>query len=340
MVRTRLEIGGTDYAIVTDIPVSTNFVQADVREPEKRNASFSKTVQLYGTNSINLLFENIFEVNTVTGYFNVNTKTPAKYFVDDVLNFKGDLQLLKITTKPDNNIVYDVIIIGQEGSLFVDIGDAELETLDFSAYDHTYNRANQIASWANAGTGSGYYYGFIHRGSNGGSDTSFGVRDFIPQFFVREYLEKIFTLHGYTWTSSILDSTEFKSLVVEPNMSTVLISQAALENRQFYVGLTTDVNMTINAPATNVNYNNESGSFFDVGTQSAGTYAILNDSGYYNLASLDYYKVSFTHSDPSVVKCKVGFQTTKIIEKSGNGGANYFSLTNNVIDFKTTNTVH
>lgn len=337
MVRTRLEIGGTDYAIVTDIPVSTNFVQADVREPEKRNASFSKTVQLYGTNAINLLFENIFEVNTVTGYFNVNTKTPAKYFIDDVLNFKGDLQLLKITTKPDNNIVYDIIIIGQEGSLFVDIGDAELDALDFSAYNHAYTRANQRASWSNAGTGSGYYYGFIHRGLNGGSDTSFGVRDFIPQFFVREYLEKIFTLHGYTWTSSTLDSTEFKSLVVEPNMSTVLISQSQLNNRQFYVGLTTDVNMTINAPFVNVNFNNETGSFFDVGTQVNGTYAELNDSGYYNLAALNYYKVSFTHSDPSVVKCTVGFQTMHSIEKSGNGGANYFSLTNNVIDFKTTN---
>lgn len=299
MVNTRLEINGTDYAIVTDIPVSVNFVQADIREPDKRNASFTKTIQLYGTNEINLLFENIFEVNTVTGYFNVNIKTPSSYYVNDILNFKGDLQLLKVTTKPDNNIVYDCTIIGQEGSLFVDIGDAELDTLDFSAYDHVYNRANQIASWSN--NGSGYYYGFIHRGLNGGSDTSFGVRDFIPQFFVREYLEKIFTLHGYTWTSSILDSNEFKSLVVEPNMSTVLISQTALENRQFYVGLNTDYTLTNNVTYVAA-YPNESAPFFDAGSQlyTGNTYAILNDSGYYNVAAVNKIKINITHTDPSV----------------------------------------
>ena len=328
MVTTRLEIDGTNYPIVTDIPVSVNFVQADIREPDKRNASFTKTIQLYGTNEINKLFENIFEVNTVTGYFNVNIKTPAKYYVNDILNFKGDLQLLKITNKPDNNLVYDCTIIGQEGSLFVDIGDAYLEDLDFSAYNHTYNRTNQIASWSNAGTGSGYYYGFIHRGLNGGSDTTFSVRDFIPQFFVREYLEKIFTLHGYTWTSSILDSTEFKSLVVEPNMSTVLISQTALENRQFYVGLNSNSTRTANSTWTAVNYPNESGAngFFDVGGQVSGVNAVLNDSGYYNVAAADYYKISFTHTDPSVVKANFLFQSGKRIEKSGNGGVTWFPL--------------
>lgn len=328
MVQTRLEIDGTDYAIVNDIPISVNFVQADIREPDKRNASFTKTIQLYGTNAINLLFENIFEVNTVTGYFNVNTKTPASYYVNDILNFKGDLQLLKVTTKPDNNIVYDCTIIGQEGSLFVDIGDAELDTLDFSAYDHVYNRANQIASWSNAGTGSGYYYGFIHRGLNGGSDTIFRVRDFIPQFFVREYLEKIFTLHGYTWDSSILDSTEVKSLVVEPNMSTVLISQAALENRQFYVGMNSDYTLTNNVVYV-VPFPNESAPFFDLGSQLYGgnTYAILNDSGYYNVAAIDKMKVSFTHTDPSVTYAiVVNSQIYSVIRKSGDGGTSWFTL--------------
>lgn len=334
MVNTRLEIGGTDYAIVTDIPVSTNFVQADIREPDKRNASFTKTIQLYGTNDINLLFENIFEVNTVTGYFNVNTKTPAKYYVNDILNFKGDLQLLKVTTKPDNNIVYDCTIIGQEGSLFVDIGDAELSELDFSAYNHTYTRANQISSWSNAGTGSGYYYGFIHRGLNGGSDTTFSVRDFIPQFFVREYLQKIFALHGYTWTSSLLDSTEFKSLVVEPNMSTVLISQSALENRQFYVGLSANSTRTINATWTTVSYPNESGSFFDVGGQVSGSIATMNDTGYYNFAGADYYKISFTHTNPSVVKAQFLVQSGKRIQNSY--GSGYWNLSQeNYVSFDT-----
>ena len=75
MVSTRLEILNTSQAIAKDIPISINFVLADVREPDKRNASFSKTISLYATNEINKLFENIFEVNISTQYFNKNLKT-------------------------------------------------------------------------------------------------------------------------------------------------------------------------------------------------------------------------------------------------------------------------
>ena len=68
MIETRLEILGKNYPMVTDIPISINYVQSDVREPDKRNASYTKTVQLYGTNDTNILFENIFEANVQTGY--------------------------------------------------------------------------------------------------------------------------------------------------------------------------------------------------------------------------------------------------------------------------------
>ena len=46
-----------DIPLVSDIPISINYVQADVREPDKRNSSFSKSVEIYGSNEINLLFE-------------------------------------------------------------------------------------------------------------------------------------------------------------------------------------------------------------------------------------------------------------------------------------------
>ena len=340
MITTRLEIGGENYAIVNNIPISTNFVQADLREPDKRNASFTKTITLYGNNKLNKLFENIFEANIDLQSFNPNLKETAKYFVDETQVLTGALQLLKITKTPDNNIVYECSIIGNEGNLFVDIGDKYLEELDFSEYDHDYTRANQISSWTNnckvngvstnVGMGKGYYYGFVQRGLGTNSDSVFSVKEFFPQLFVREYLEKIFAQGGYTWDSYFLDSTEFKSILVEPNINVLEISQSQLDASQWYGGLLSDVVVTPNN-VTVVNFNDEvNAPFFDDGNQINGSYVTLANSGYYNIASSLKFKVRVTHTDVLVTYAKIyGFSLKNFIEKSSDNGATWFTLTNN-----------
>ena len=75
MVSTKLIIQGVDIALAENIPVSIDFVLSDVRVPDKHNASFSKTINIYATNEINKIFENIFEVNIKTQYFNKNKNT-------------------------------------------------------------------------------------------------------------------------------------------------------------------------------------------------------------------------------------------------------------------------
>ena len=336
-VTTRLEIFNADGSGLqtqpfdNNIPVNLTFNLADVREPDKRKASRSLTINIEASNEVNKCFENIFEVNIATQYFNKNKKTPVKYFVNEILNFEGSLQLIKIVIRPDKSINYECSIIGEGGSLFVEIGEklikgntTSTEDLDFSAYNHTYDRTTQIASRTNAGTGLSYVYPFIDRGTNGGSDTVWNVRDFLPCFHVYEYVKKIIEKAGYTFTSTILNSAEFKKYIVYPNIDKIELSQSQLDNRQFYVGLSTDRNVTINGATFNPAYTDESSGngFFDLGNQnhSSGTYAILNDNGYYNLASVDYYKIKFTHSDPNVVKCIMGISAYKRIRKNGLGG--------------------
>ena len=349
-VRTRLEIFNNDGSGLQsqpfndNIPVALNFSIADIREPDKRKASRSITISIDATNEINKCFENIFEVNIATQYFNKNLKTPCKYFVDEILNFEGNLQLIKINIKPDGRIEYECSIVGEGGTLFLEIGDKLItgntdsaDDLDFSAYDHTYNRATQISTRSNYGTGLDVVYPFIDKGSNGGSDTVWNTNDFLPCFHLREYIEKIITKAGYTFTSTILDSAEYKKLIVYPNIISIQLSQSQLNDRQFYVGLNSNSARTANSTWSTINYPNETGGdgFFDVGSQVSGTYAVLNDSGYYNLAAADYYKISFTHTDPTVTKASMGYQHGKRIRKSGNGGVGWFNIslenTNNFI---------
>jgi len=249
------------------------------------------------------------------------------------------LQLLKVSKSTDNNIVYECSIIGNEGNLFVDIGDKYLEELDFSEYDHTYSRANQIDSWSNlckvsgvttnVGMGKGYYYGFVQRGLGTNSDTVFSVKEFFPQLFVREYLEKIFSEYGYTWTSEFLNSDEFKKLIVEPNINKLELTQAQLDLLNWYGGLLADSTINVNV-SQNVNWTDETSPFFDNGSQINGTSVTLSSSGYYNLVSRLKYKIRITHTNPAVTYATIPFlNTINRLQKSDTNGADWFGLTGN-----------
>jgi hypothetical protein len=318
MVRTELYINGANgtdgflsFPFGVNIPVSLNFNLADVRNPEQRKASFSKTINLLGTNEVNKLFENLFEVNVVTQYFNKNLKTPVKYIVDGLENFAGDLQLIKVNIKPDNSIVYECSIIGAGGSLFVDIGEKYItgntnsaDDLDFSAYDHDYTRANQIASRTNVGTGEGYVYPFIDRGTNGGSDTVWNVKDFLPCFSIYEYVKKIIEGTGRTFTSTFFESSFFKHLYCYSNITKLELSQEQLALQQFYVGLTSNITQIgIGGAVTTLVHDNETAPFFDGGSQNNTTTGLvtISESGYYNIVSKVVYRIKFTHPDTNVV---------------------------------------
>lgn len=336
MVRTRLEITDLSVPFAEQIPVSINYNIADIREPDKFKSSFSKTINLIGTNEINLIFENIFEVNVATQYFNKNLKTKVKYFVDDIKNFEGDLQLMQIKINPDNSILYECSIKGEGGSLFTDIGDYYItgnadssKDLDFSAYDHTYNRPSQIDRRVNYGLGYDCIYGHIENGSNGGSETVFSVADFIPMFHVREYVKKIIEKTGRTFTSTFLNSAQFKKHVIYPNVSGLALTQAQLDQKQFYCGLNVDHPIPF-ATEYVVEHPNSSAPFFDVGSQSyaSGSYFILNSSGNYNVVASNIIDTYITHTDPDVAYAKFNGIVDGIkIRKSGDGGINWFNLT-------------
>jgi hypothetical protein len=300
--------GFVSYPIAKESPINITYQLADVREPDKRKGSRSLTIKILGTNEINKLFENSFSFNVTTQNFNKNLKTPVKYIVNGIENFKGDLQLLKVNINADKSIEYECSILGEGGSLFIDIGDKYVagnpdsaDDLDFSSYNHNYDRDTQRSTRSNLGTGLGVLYPFIDNASNGGSDTVWNVSNFIPCFSMYEYIKKIIEKTGRTFTSSILSATDFKNQILYPNINTVTLSISQLADRQFYVGMNTDFTQVSALPYT-VIHNNETAPFFDVGAQNNTTTGIvtLNTTGYYNLASKVVFRIKFTHSNATV----------------------------------------
>lgn len=140
-----------EIEITDDIDVPLNLSIANVNDPEKRDASYSRTVQLPGTKENNQYFGHIFEISA-EGTFNANKKVRALIVNGGVQQFFGNCRLDNINRLVNgiNNysvVSYDITLFGDLGDLFLELGDTQLNELDFSEYDHTYTKANQKSSW-------------------------------------------------------------------------------------------------------------------------------------------------------------------------------------------------
>lgn len=149
---------GFGIDLYEDVSIPITFSILDIREPEKRKTSWSKTITIPGTKNNNRVFTHIYEIGQ-DGWFTINGKSYYEAFnpnlrlevillQDGIQVMKGNLQMKKIRRDKDGNIEYDIALNGDLTSLFYDVGDAKLADLDFSEYDHAWTKTNIENSWA------------------------------------------------------------------------------------------------------------------------------------------------------------------------------------------------
>lgn len=255
-MKSRLNIDGTDVAFVSELPISTNRSVKDIREPDKTQSSFSKTISIPGTKEVIKIFENCFELNISTQNFNANLKTPAEYFVNEVRVFNGSLQLLKIRNTfsdtagnylPD---VFECAIFGETGNLFLALAGLYLTDLDLSDLDHTFDVTFPLSSdpkFDASNLGEGYKYPFIDYGLSGSPViNTFNFAHLKPAVFEVEYVRRIFEDAGYTWAAgSYFDSAYAK------NILTPCVNEGPLRKGPVTIAL----NSFRAAPSSDDNYN-------------------------------------------------------------------------------------
>ena len=122
------------------------FSIADIRNPDKRNSTFSKTITLPGTKKNNIFFGGIFEVG-IDDTFDVTKKVQAVVYQQGLEQLNGILQLKKIIRDDFNNISYEINLFGQLANIFYNLGDLKLCDLDFSEYNHIYTYSSITESW-------------------------------------------------------------------------------------------------------------------------------------------------------------------------------------------------
>lgn len=270
-MRTELYVNGTRLDLQTEVSTAITYAIADIKNPDKRVGSYSKTVVLPGTKVVNDLFGHIFEVNleiqnsSTTNFnpdFNPNLKADFVVYCDTIEQFRGYMRLRKVTRERVNldKITYEVELYGELANIIQALGDAKMEDLDISEYNHTYDRATQLATWSTVNASGGYVYPMIQYGLNNG--ITWDVEHFYPAVFAKVLFDKVMNYAGYVYDSSFLTSAPFNKLIVPYTGDRFKLTQADVNNRLFEANKNTSYTSgTITAPASDtinpVIFNNE-----------------------------------------------------------------------------------
>lgn len=258
---TQIFVEGFELDLTSDIACELNYVIDDVKDFGSKNTSYSKTIVLQGTQRNNKIFNHISELGRFIAIENINPSganvnenytaasgSQCSIFVNNIQIFKGKIRVLEIK-KYAHHVEYECAVFGELGGFYFELNKGgngalkrRLQDLPLEDLNHQFNLTNIQNSWTNRDTnpGVGYYYPLIDYGLAGSSNKiDFDVHTFRPALYVKEYVDKMFAVTGYTFDSSFFDTDLFKRLIVPNNADK----------------LYTNTKMYINRSAINV-YNN------------------------------------------------------------------------------------
>jgi len=264
-------IEGRRLDVNEGLDFSFNYSISDIRDPNKRSTSFSKTIKCPSTKRNDILFGQIYDVNISNDYnpsntnievnFNPNKKAQATVLHDGVAVMEGVVQLRAITVN-NGRYDYEVVFIGKLKNVFSEIGDKKLNDvdtdgnplIDFSDLDHGYNSINIANSWTNT---TGYVYPMIDYGIRFEYETNgnriYDIECWRPSVFLKDIFDRIFDYAGFTYTSNFLSSSPFTNLIVPFHAEEYTLTDTQIEARQFIAESTADQDiMTVSPTVINV----------------------------------------------------------------------------------------
>jgi hypothetical protein len=234
MIGSEVIIEGLRLDVMEGMDFSFNYSVADIRQPDKRQTEFSKTVKCPATANNNRLFGHVFSVTIANPFdpsqpnvgvnFNPNKKADAQVLHNSIPVMSGSVQLRKVTVT-DGLMSYEVVFIGKLLEIFGAWGDRKMNevtdggarVIDLSDLDHALTDVVQAASWT-APVGQGYVYPLIDYGRNFIVDSqgrrTYKIIDLRPAIYVRELWDRCFAFAGATYEGTFFDGTLFDRLIM------------------------------------------------------------------------------------------------------------------------------
>ncbi len=230
------QLGG-QLDLHADEPISLILSVADIKDITQRKSSFSKPFILPSTENNDILLSHNYLINN-DGYFDPRLKTKCFLLVDSVQVMKGNLQLLKVNIDKFGVPAYEVNIFSDVDDFASRINGLYLDDIDYSDLTHQLSSTNVQASWIGDSSTKQYFYPFIdYNNSWQLSNLSVGngvpLQEIYPALYRNYYLKRIFSGAGYTYSSTTLDSTESKNLIVPYNGDGNTLPQSFATDRTF-----------------------------------------------------------------------------------------------------------
>lgn len=165
----------TTLDLYSDIPIKINKSFAELQDISKKNSDYSIGLSLPGSKKNNRFFENFYNVDTQTLYFDPTKRVNCSVLLNDEVYFRGYLKLNKISVL-NSKVEYDVTLYSTVGNLFGEIGNNLLKDLNFDdteyTFNHTFNLSGvtQFFGQSNFFTDGEkpypYFYPVVHNGYN------------------------------------------------------------------------------------------------------------------------------------------------------------------------------
>lgn len=305
-----MAIGYNNYEITLkeSLRPAITYAVNDLKDPSKRKSDYSKTITLPSSKELDKLFNDIFEVNVETLTFNPNKKTEITYLAGDEVQLEGYLKLDEVVINDRNKVEYKVSIFGKVGDLFNNIGELDLiDITGLDKYNHDRSTTVMVNSWDTSvelngvasafAYGKGYTYPLINYGYDSNLQ-NYSVMHLMPAMYAKEYVDGIFADAGKTYTSSFLNSADFKHLIIPFNGSSIAKTSTQINNDLFRADSATATLTSLGVYQTIVfpNETLDDGLAYD---DTTGIYTV-NEAGYYDFNSICDFRVQYAPAGNAV----------------------------------------
>ena len=130
-----------------NIAVPLNLSISDVKEPEKRKRSYSKSIKLEGTSNNMAFFLSAYSLsmdveNSSNVSFDPAIRNPCEFYKNDLLIFKGKLKLNEVIIQ-DKNYYFDCTLFSDVVDIFAKLKEKKLNEEHESIYNYISKNLNK-----------------------------------------------------------------------------------------------------------------------------------------------------------------------------------------------------
>ena len=266
----KLTIGGKDIDVskIEKLRLSITKSIADIRDITQSNSSFTKTMIVPGTKNNDIALGFGQEINSVIA-ISQNIKPEAILEVSGTIIIKGFARSIKRVIKNKSKThEYHLMLIGDNGDWKHDINGLNITDLDYSEFDHVYNKASIDVSELIDGSGVALtkpdiVYPLINYGATGdmphpvpSEQQKHGVRvrNRFPAIQKRSILKKIFNSLGLKIVSNFVDSAFFRGQYIPFTNKALIHPETYREPKLIRIGVSDENVFTMDDETTAPNF--------------------------------------------------------------------------------------